>query len=486
MTMLTKTPAMYQPKMPRWVHQNKALHAIDGAEGFALFMEMRTGKTKTILDEWGQDEAAGKINDLLVIAPGGVFRTWEADAKKHLSDDLLAHVRIATWESGPTATEQHRLDTFMAYEGPRILLVNVEALSTKTGAAEVCERFLKGGTVTMVIDESTVIKNPTAKRTKLCLKLGTLAAKRRILSGLPSPQSPLDVYAQFKFLGVPLLEKFDQFQSRYAIIQKKPFGPGGRLIPIVVGYQNLDELQARIAPYSFRVRLADCYDLPERMYIRREVEMTPEQEVAYDQMVEFAVAELEAAERVTATIVLTQMLRLHQILCGVTMSDAGVEVDIAENRTTEMMEILENTDGKAIIWAAYGANVKRITDMILAKYGPLSVARFWGGNEKTREAEEKLFKTNPKCRFMVATAAAGGRGRTWDMADTIIYYSNTFSLEHRMQSEERAQAVGKTQSVGVFDLITPHTVEEKIIDTLRAKMELSNAITGDDWKQWIF
>ena len=483
--MLNKMPPAYVPRMPRWKHQNEAIRALSGHDSFALFMEMRTGKTKTILDEFGQDEAAGKINDLLVIAPGGVFRTWKADAEKHLNDDLRTHARIGIWESGPTSMQSKVMEAFLAYEGPRILLVNVEALSTDTGAAVVCERFLKGGSVTLVVDESTIIKNPTAKRTKRVMKLGALAAKRRILSGLPSPQSPLDVFAQFKFLGAPFTENYDSFQSRYAVIQKKPFGPGGRMIPVVVGYQNLDELQRRIQPYSFRVRLSDCYDLPEKMYIRREVEMTDAQAAAYDSMVEFAVAELENTERVTATIVLTQMLRLHQILCGVTMSDDGVEVDIAENRTAEMLDIIENTEGKVIIWAAYGANVKRITAALQKKYGEDSVSCFWGGNEKTREAEEAAFKTLSNHRFMVATAAAGGRGRTWDMADTIIYYSNTFSLEHRMQSEERAQAVGKKKSVGIFDLVTPGTVETKIIDTLRSKMELSNAITGDSWREWI-
>ena len=482
--MLHKLP-IYQPKLPRWAHQNKALDALRRSDAFALFMQMRTGKSKTILDEFGEDEAAGIIRNLLVIAPGGVYRTWEADAVKHLGSELESRCMIACWESGPTAAQKREMKAFMAYRGPRIMLVNVEALSTKTGASEQCAFFLAHGKATIVIDESTIIKNLTAKRTKSILKMSELAAKRRILSGLPSPQSPLDIYAQFKFLGAPKLENFGAFQSRYAITQNKPFGPGGRMIPVVVGYQNLDELQRRIQPYSFRVQLADCYDLPDKMYIRREVEMTEAQEIAYDDMLEHAVAELEGAERVTATIVLTQMLRLHQILCGVTMSDDGVEVDIAENRTAEMMDIIENTTGKVIVWAAYGANVKRITKAIQKVYGMDSVANFWGDNADRREDDEARFKTLSDCRFMVATAAAGGRGRTWDMADTIIYYSNTFSLEHRMQSEERAQAVGKKTSVGIFDLVTPGTVETKIIDALRNKMELSNAITGDNFKEWI-
>jgi SNF2 family DNA or RNA helicase len=483
MNMLAKTPT-YTPKLPRWKHQDEALAALDGSEAFALFMEMRTGKTKCILDEFGQDEQDGTIRNLIVIAPGGVYRTWAPDIEKHLNDPAR-RVWVACWESGAGAKATRELKRFVAYTGPKIFLVNVEALSTATGAAAVCQQLLADAPTTMVIDESTTIKNRKASRTKRCLQLGQLADKRRILSGLPSPQSPLDVYSQFAFLGTPLTERYERFEDRYAIIQRKPIGPGGRWIPLVVGYRNLEELQRRIQPHSFRVRLAECYDLPEKMYIRHEVEMTDEQQVAYAQMLEYAVAELENAERVTATIVLTQMLRLHQILCGVTMSDDGVEVDIPENRTGEMLSILENTDGKAIIWAAYGANVRRITAALTKEYGPGSVACFWGGNANTREAEEKAFKTDPRCRFMVATAAAGGRGRTWDVADTVIYYSNTFSLEHRMQSEERAQVVGKRGSVGYYDLSCPGTVEDKIIETLRNKMNLSDAITGDDPRNWI-
>jgi SNF2 family DNA or RNA helicase len=478
---------LYTPKLPRWKHQDKAINALNGTSAFALFMEMRTGKTKTILDEFGEDEAAGEIEQLLVIAPAGVYRTWETDAIKHMSDDLERRTMIGYWISGPTAAQRRELKTFMGYFGPRILLVNVEALSTVKAARELCKQFLEQAATTMIVDESTTIKNPTASRAEFCLEVAPLARKRRILSGLPSPQSPLDLWSQFAFLDKAIIgfKKFSQFKARYAITERKPYGPGGRMIDVVAGYQNLEELRARIDKHSYRVRLSECYDLPEKMFIRREVEMTAEQETAYDEMHQFAVAQLENAERVTATIVLTQMLRLHQILCGVTMSDDGNEVDIKENRTTEMLNILENVDGKAIIWAAYRSNVKRITAALEKVYGPGSVANFYGDNEDTREADEAAFKTNPNCRFMVATAAAGGRGRTWDVADTVIYYSNTFSLEHRAQSEERAQLVGKGGSVGYYDLCCPGTVEDKIIDALRAKVVLSNAITGDNYREWI-
>ena len=386
-----------------------------------------------------------------------------------------------------TATkDRHGHKQFLAYKGPKILLVNVEALSTVKAAKQLCTNFLAAGPTTMVIDESTTIKSHKAARTKFCLTVGFLAKKRRILSGLPTPQSPLDIHAQFQFIDPAILrERFEAFQARYAIMEN--IRSGGRLIPVVRAYQNIGELTDRMRPHSFRVRLDECYDMPEKMYLRRDIEMTAEQKRLYDEMMRYAVAELDNMERVTATVVLTQLLRLHQILAGHTRADdTGAIVDIPENKTAEMLDIVEKISGKAIVWAAYDADVKKITKALEDVYGRGSAARFWGGNRDTREDEERDFKTNPRCRFMVATAAAGGRGRTWDMANTMIYYSdNTFSLEHRMQSEERAGGVGKTQSIAFFDLVCRGTVEEKILAALRNKKTLSDAVMEDGYIAWL-
>jgi len=495
---------------PLWANQRQALAKMAGRKAFALLMEMRTGKTATILAEWAEAVAAGELQGLLVVAPAGVYRVWEGQAKEHLPADLLARTTVHTWAAGATAAATQALQAFRGIRTPRVLLVNVEALSTVQRARDLCTEFLEAAPAMAVVDESTCIKGFKAARSKFVVnRLAPLAARRRILSGLPTPQGPFDLYQQFAFLDWRILREttYRAFCARYGKYAQKPFGPGGRMIPILTGYQDLERLQALIEPHSYRCRLEDCYDLPAKMYSRRDVGMTAEQAKAYAQMKAFAVAALSAEEHVTATMVLTQLLRLHQILCGHVRTDDGNVVDIPDNRVEAVLAILAEHPApkKAVVWASYDADVRKISEALATEYDsslvyfdarghekrrkpafPNSViARFWGGNADTREGEEKEFLTSSACRFMVATPASGGRGRNWSQADLVIYHSNTFNLEHRAQSEERPQAVGKRDSVCYVDLMCPGTVEEKIVSALRKKIDVSTLITGDPWREWL-
>lgn len=477
----------YVPRFPPYGHQIEALRRLEGQEAFALFMEMRTGKTKVTLDDFGRLELAGKAQDLMVIAPGGVYRTWARAAADHLSSDLLSRAAIQVWESGASATKARRLKAFLeARDRPRIFLVNVEALSSVKAAREASLAFLGARKSVLVVDESTIIKSPSAKRTKFINRdLASLADYRRILSGLPSPKSPLDIYSQFEFLDWRILgfRSFYAFRARYAEMWTADYG--GRSVPIVKGFRDLEDLQRRIAPSTFRWLLKDCYDLPPKAYMIREVELTPDQKRIYAEMRDTATAQLSATDHATATVVIAQILRLHQILCGHITDENGVAHEIPENRTRELLSLLEDYAGKAIVWCSYDRDVQKVAAALAEDYGEGSVARFWGGNKSTREAEEARFLKDPECRWMVATAAAGGRGRTWTVADLTVYFSNTADLEHRSQSEERTQGVGKDAPCTYVDLMVPGTVDEKMINALRAKIDLSTAVTGDGYKEWL-
>jgi hypothetical protein len=255
-----------------------------------------------------------------------------------------------------------------------------------------------------------------------------------------------------------------------------------RSVEIVVGYRNEDQLRRLIEPYSYRVEFRP--DIPST-YSIREVSLTPDQRRIYEEMKRYATAKIEGASHVTATIVIVQMLRLHQVLMGHAVDEDGVVHDVKERRTEALLEILEDYNGKAIIWASYDRSIRKIAAAIAAEYGDEAVACFWGGNPTTREADEARFKTDPRCRFMIATPDSGGRGRTWDGANLVVYYSSKNNLEHREQSEQRAQNVGKAAGVDYIDLVAPGTVDGVIIKALREKIDMASAITGDTWKTWL-
>lgn len=483
----------YKPKRKPRAHQAEALDNMKGREAYGLFMAMRTGKTKTTTDDFGRLWAAGEVDDFLLIAPAGVYKTWPEEMDKDLDPLLEGELDKLLWGSGSskTAKGEEAIDEFIARrkkgDRPRAMFINVEALSTVERAQRLVSEFVRQRRCYVAIDESTSIKEGRSKRSKfLITKVAPFATYRRILSGLPTPQSPLDIYAQFAFLQPqkPLgFSSFVNFRARYAVVRRQQMG--ARWFDLIVGYRFQEELAEKIRDHSFRVTLEDCYDLPESDYQIRHVALTREQKDVYGQLRDRAVAVLSETEKVTADLVITQLLRMHQVLSGVAVDSTGKMHAIPENRTGELLDLLEEYDGKAVIWCAYDVSVRQVVEQLERKYGEGSVARFWGGNANTREEEERAFKNDPECRFMVATAAAGGRGRTWSVADLTVYHSNTHNLEHRSQSEERVKGIGKESRALYVDLVSPGTVDEKILMSLKNKINLASILTGDEWRKWV-
>jgi SNF2 family DNA or RNA helicase len=442
-----------------------------------------------VLDDFGRLEDEGKVQDLLVIAPAGVYETWLMAIDEHVGDALRGRLRVHIWRAADkTKAAETEQRIFLLARNPRVLLVNVEALSGVERAQNLCTTFLGQRRSMCVIDESVSIKGPSADRAKFVVNaLRPIAGYRRTLTGLPTPHSPLDLYMQFAFLDPAILgfRNYTRFRNRYAIVEQKMFANARMPVDVVTGYQNLDELAELIAPYSYRVLLKDCYDLPPKMYSIRHVRLTAEQQRMYNDIKKYACTQIENSEQhVVAHVALTQLLRLHQVLCGHVVDSEGNPVAFPENRTAELIELLSEFAGKAIVWVSYDIDVHKVSAALEREFGRC-VARFWGGNLRTREEEEHRFRVDPRCRFMVATPAAGGLGRTWTMANLVIYYSNTHNLGHRLQSEERAQAIGKADPVLYVDLVAPGTVDETIIKALRKKIDLSAAITRNNYKEWL-
>ena len=475
----------YKFKTKPYEHQLKALGACCNKENYALFMEMGTGKSKVLVDNIAMLYDKGKINAALIIAPKGVYRNWERqEIPVHMPEHIIYD--IVTWSPATTKKQQKENQRLSKHGDELILfLMNIEAFSTKKGLV-IAERFLLSHSAMMAIDESTTIKSPTASRTKNVVSLRRFAKYRRILTGSPVSKSPLDLYTQCYFLD-PLYLDFSSyytFRNRYALMVDR--SAGGHTYKLVTGYTRLDELNSKLDKFSYRVLKEDCLDLPDKVYMKRNVPLTPEQTKAYDDMKKHAMAVLQNS-KTTAASALAQMIRLHQITCGHIKTDAGEVKHLKNNRVNELLNILEEIDGKVIIWAIYRHDIKQINEILSERYGKETVESFYGDTpENTRQDIVIRFQDRKDpLRFFIGNPRTGGYGLTLTASNTVVYYSNSYDLETRLQSEDRAHRISQTKKVTYIDLMSEGTVDEFIIKNLRGKINLANKVLGEDLKKWL-
>ena len=474
----------YKFKTKPYAHQLKALEMSWNKEVFAYFMEMGTGKSKVLIDNISMLYDKGKIDGALIVAPKGVVKTWyEQEIPIHMVDHI--EKTSVLWQALINKTQQEKLNSLFKSEVKlHILIMNVEAFSTKKGV-EFAERFLNSHNAVMAIDESTTIKNPSAKRTKSILSLANLAKYRRILTGSPVTKSPLDLYTQCQFLDSWLLghSSWYTFRTRYAIMKNMYFN--GKTFQKVVGYKNLGELSEKLKPFSHRVLKDDCLDLPKKTFMKRIIQLSSDQLKVYAQMKQLALAEMNGKMITTATA-LTQLMRLQQITCGHFKADDGTTQDIPNNRMGELIDVLYEIEGKVVIWAHWQRDVNVIIKEIVKEFGEGCCVDYFGLTPQNKRQENiKKFQEDENVRFFVGTPATGGYGITLTAASNMIYYSNGYDLEKRKQSEARIDRIGQTKPMTYIDILAEKTVDERIVKALRKKINIAAEIMGEELKAWI-
>tara|TARA_R100001591_G_scaffold15684_1_gene22073 strand:- start:871 stop:2343 length:1473 start_codon:yes stop_codon:yes gene_type:complete len=471
----------YPYKTQPYEHQRKALAESADRTTYALFMEMGTGKTKTTIDNIAYLYLKKRIDSALIVAPKSVYTVWKNEIETHLPDSIER--KVYAWK----VDKPKQLQPFIVKKGPlKFFLINVEALSTKKGL-DICNKYLLNQPNNIVvIDESTTIKNPKAKRTKNILALRWRAKMRRILTGSPVTKSPLDLYTQCAFLDPALLgfKSYYAFRNRYCTFDEV-YIARGEAIMVPDGYTNLDELEQKLKQFSIRLTKDECLDIPDKIYQKREIMITGDQKRVYERLRIEALAKFEN-ETISVHNQLTELLRLHQVANGYCKSDDGEILQFNNEKLKALLEILEETDQKVIIWATYVHNINEIIASLNDKYGSETVVSIFG---ETSQSDRMLavdrFQNDDKCRFFVGNPTTGGYGLTLTAAKYVIYYSNNYNLEVRKQSEDRAHRIGQTKNVVYIDIMAKDTIDEKIVQALKRKNQLSAKTLGDKAKDWL-
>jgi len=498
-------------KTKPYKHQKDFLekHQFAGREYYALLPEMGTGKTKIIIDDVANLWLEGKCHSLLVFAPNNVHYNWLREIKIHMLDEV--HYQMAAWTANGKKADKIEIEKLYKVDGNfinrkitlndlrpslRILTMNWESLQNKKGV-EAAERFLLSSKDLMIVcDESDSAKNPRAKRTKNLMKLGKHknCIYRRIMTGTPINNSPEDAFSQYNFLHKSILNisSFWAFKSEFcellspddpvmfAIRQKT------NRIPQVVAkdsngkpkYKNLDKLSALIAPHSFRILKKDCLDLPDKVYKTIYFDLTKQQKAIYSRMEDECRMIFENEE--TPVSKLTAIGKLSQITSGyylhpdakgpVRIEGPTPKLDLLMGRVRSIVD----SGNKVIIWARYRVEIADIVARL--KGEKIKCVELHGGiKQKDRMDAIDAFE-HEDIPVFVGNQQAGGTGITLVAASYVIYFSNSFSLRNRLQSEDRAHRIGQTKKVTYINIAAKNTVDEIVIDSLLNKKDVAETI----------
>jgi len=504
-------------------HQVTGLERMDGKEHYGLGAEQGTGKTWMLLADAERLFLNRVIKASLVIAPNGVHTNW---TRREIPAHMDIPVQTESWQSGAGVRKTRSMADMLKAHDPDVLRVfsmNVDALNTKKGV-EFAAAFIRAhkGDVELIVDESTRVKNLSAGRTKQAVMLAERCRVRRIASGTMIANSPLDLFGQFEVMapGAGLLgtRSYRAFVAEYAelmrpeaslvrdilarstrpqakkVLEKlragEDLGRGDMLqLPQIIlqnpdgtkRWRNLEKLRGLMAPHVFRVLKKDCLDLPPKVYQTVYFELTPAQRRDYTAVCEQLrwIRDNGQVDKFTA---LTLTTKLRQIASGfINLDGRGTRlIASAENpKLAVLREVLEDLEGQFIVWCSFHEELAQVREELDAL--GISCVEYHGlitSKTDREEAVDAFQRGDARC--FLGTADAGGIGLTLTAADTAVYYNRDFSLEKRLQSEDRNHRIGTTGNyeghVLYIDIVAQDTADERVTTALQNKEEVADRI----------
>ena len=467
----SKFPIQYKFKTTPMAHQQKGLDFLWGKKAAALFMAMRTGKTKTTIDWMCGLQMDGRIDAAVVFSPISVRGNWESQIAEHAPVDTLVGRYDLTTASGKAAQKK-----FAQTAHPfKVMVVGIESMSAGS-ASEWVRQFIannNGKRMLCVVDESHLIKTPNKTRTETITALGSLCEYRVILTGTPIAANPLDLYAQFRFLD-PLIIGFSDyysFKARYAVM-------GGFENKQIVGYTNMDELMGDIEPYVYQVNAEEVADLPPKIYQIREVELPAKVRTLYNHIVKNKNTTYLGKELVCSNI-LDKIIKLISLTNGVMTTGEQGEYEyheIHQAKIDELLNLVEEAHLPTVIWTTRKLELAAVVrELNRAGY---KTAEIHGDvSEEDRLKAVDAFQTG-KVDYLVSNTAVGGTGIKLSRARMLVYLSNSLKYVDRKQSEERAtDFINIGESVLVVDIIARNTVDDMIIQpALQNKSDIAQYV----------
>ncbi|UYA99048.1 DNA helicase [Xanthomonas phage vB_Xar_IVIA-DoCa10] len=472
-------------RLPNYKHQQDEWDRHRDDDARALLWQMRTGKTKAVLDLACYRYEKGDITGILVLAPNGVHVNWvRRQLPIHMWEGIqyVAHA----WQASEAHKPGHAasLDRCLTHtDGLAVFAVNSESIIHDKPAALI-KKFLQRhkGKCMLVVDESHDFRSPGSKRTKRARALKRYCRVRRTLTGTSVSNSPLAAYSQFELLADHALgfATFGEFESNFAYyVQEKT--KGGRSYDRLDHYRNLDDLQARMAQWASVVLREDVDDMPDLLMDPRTILLSDDMQAQYKKLLKEMILELEEGGEVEAVEGGVRVIKLQQLLSGWVIDSEGNVRDMVSDeenpRLQGMLEDVRESDRKTIVWCKFREDIRRVV-RTLEKAG-VGCVEYHGNVHSQAKRQEAIdrFNNDPSVKVFVGQPKAGGAGLDLSAADVILWYSHTFDLIERDQANERATQIGG-KTVTIRDYVTPGSVDEYILANLDSKRSVSEELAG--------
>lgn len=450
-----------------WPHQRAAIGITDRLDGYALWWEMGTGKTKAAIDI----ARRRKARLVLVIAPNEVTYNWLREIKKH-AEDITAEVLEGTLTQ---RTERLVFLKVAPPSHPHFVIINIEALAHLAPTIATLRWDMA------IVDEATRFKNPQAKRTKALHSIRDSAALRLILTGTPVTHSLLDLWAPLEFIKPGLLGRFSFFRHRYF---ERMWNAEKMKVEEVPRVDTIEDLLRRISTITYRVTKKEVLPfLPDKLPPQyMEVVLAGDQRAAYWQMRRTFKASLMSMTdeeiKADASIIIVQMLRLSEITSGFLRADDGTTHWFPNHAKAavvdDLVADLVDKQHKVVIFCNYRAEC----EFYEQRYKNLGSALIYGGmSPKDRDAIVNAFQTEASPMVLVCQEGSGGIGINLTAASTAIYTSRSFSLEQYLQSQDRLHRAGQKEEVNIVIIQARGTIDEEIDEVLAGKKSLADIVT---------
>lgn len=423
----------------------------------------------------GAAYAAGKIERLLVVAPTSVVAVWPKELQEYA--EFKYTCRTLLGDKASRLKQLSDLEKF-PFKALKVAVINYES-TWRDGIFEALQEF---DADMIIADESQRIKTHDAAQSKAMHQLGDQARYKLILSGTPVQNNAIDIYSQYRFLDPTVFGKnFYQFRNRYAIM-------GGFNRRQIVGYKDMDDLIRREHSIAFRITKEEAIDLPEQTFEVRHIQMDKKLADLYQRIKRDSYAEIETGGQITATTVLTKLLRLQQLAGGFLVTDDAAKPQLVSTAKLEALsDIVQDyvVDGgkKLVIFARFVPEVKAIIDLMKKVLPDRKKATSIYGEIKKedRGAIVQQFQTDPDTVVFVGQIDTAGTGVTLTAADTCVYYSKNFNYAAYEQSLSRIHRIGQRNTCTYIDLVMEKTVDEMINRALAKKEDIAKTVV-DNWR----